>query len=91
MKARVYQSESIIPGDPRPHTFIELSANKFIEVELPRLTSLTGLDNKLKLKLNNFVRNIRKQEETTNTYHLTMTRNYFTITKFPSIQFIGTF
>jgi len=86
---RVYQGDSTIPNDPRPHTFVEIEPDSFLEVTLPQIERLdTGLQQRLRA----FTRKTRAEEEKTKTYHIRMAYRYFAvITKVPNLRLIGEF
>jgi len=86
---RVYQGNSIIPNDPRPHTFVEIEKDAFIEVTLP---SIESLDKGLQQRLRAFTRKLRAEEKKTNTYHIKMTYRYFAmICRIPNLRLVGEF
>ncbi len=86
---RVYQGDSVIPDDPRPHTIVEVERDNFLEIDLPRFETL---DKGLQHRLRAFTRKLHSEEKTTNEYHIRMARRYFqTIYAVPNLRFIGEF
>jgi len=86
---RVYQGDSIISNDTRPHTFVEIEPDGFLEVVLPQLESL---DKGLQQRLRAFTRKIRVEETKTKQYHIRMAYRYFSlISKVPNLRLIGEF
>jgi len=89
LEMRVYQGDSIIPNDPRPHTFVEIEPDGYLEVILPKLDSLdTGLQQRLRA----FTRKTRAEEKKTKQYNIRMAYRYFAIiNKTPNLRLIGNF
>jgi len=86
---RIYQGDSTIPGDPGHYTFIEITRDSFLEVDIPKLDTL---DEGTKQKARAFVRKIKAQERRTNTYHIRMAYRFFaTITPVPNLRLVGEF
>lgn len=86
---RIYQGDSVIPGDTRPHTFVEIERDGFIEIDLPILTEI---DKGLQQRLRAFTRRTRADEKKTNTYHIRITTRYFQMIRpIPNLKLIGTF
>ncbi len=86
---RVYQGDSIVPNDPRPHTFVEVERDSFLEVTLPELASFDDGD---KQRLRAFTRKVKTDERKTRSYHIRLhTRFFTTINKVPNLRLIGTF
>ena len=86
---RVYQGDSIIPTDPRPHTFVEIEPDNFLEVVLPKLDSL---DKGLQQRLRAFTRRTLAEETKTRHYHIRIAYRYFsTINEVPNLRLIGEF
>lgn len=86
---RVYQGDSTIPNDPRPHTFVELKKDSFLEVILPKLDTLSE-GNKQSLRA--FVRTARTKERKENCYHILCANRYFaTIYPIPNLRLVGKF
>ena len=86
---RVYQGDSIIPNDPRPHTFVEVDQNKFLEIECPPLEKLTPGD---KQRLRAFTRKIRTGEKRDHIFYIRMAYRYFKcISPVPNLRLVGEF
>lgn len=84
---RVYQGDSTIPKDARPHTFIEIEPNAFLEITLPHMESLRKGELQ---RLRAFIRKTRQAEKKENSYHIRLHRRFFqTLHPIPNLRLIG--
>jgi len=91
MMYRVYQCNSITPTNPKPHTFVEIEKDGFVEIVFRRAKKLTP---KERTWLRACVRLTRKKEREENTFHIRMGRRYLNlITDYhqQELRLLGTF
>ena len=85
---RVYQGDSI-DNNPRPHTFVEIERDSFIEIRFPKCSSLSDSD---KQRLRAYTRKVRAEERKTRTFHIRSDYRYFaSICKVPNLTLLGEF
>ena len=88
---RVYQCDSTIPNDPKPHTFVEIEKDGFVEIAFRPAKKLTPAE---KTWLRACVRITRKKERQENAFHIRMARRYLNlITGYNEVELrlLGTF
>ena len=86
---RVYQGDSTVPNDDRPHTFVEIEPDKFLEVTIPYIDKL---DKGLQQRMRAFVRKTLTEEKKSQSFYIRMHKRFFTsIIKVPNLRLVGTF
>lgn len=87
MKHRLYQSDSLEPGDNYPYTFIEVDPDGFMEVNAPRMSHI---DDVIETEMLDFINRILTTESMGNVFYFRMSRRYFTmIHPVPNLRLIG--
>lgn len=87
---RIYQGDSTIPNEPKPHTFVEVERDGFLEINYPRCDKI---ENPFELNsFRAFVRKVKREEKKTKIYHIRLAKRLFTtIYPIPNLKLIGEF
>lgn len=87
---RIYQGDSVIPGSTRPHTFVEVERDGFLEIEYPKCDRI---ENPFELdSFRAFVRKVRREEKRSKKYHIRLAYRAFNIINpVPNLKLIGEF
>ena len=84
---KVYQGDSTIPEDSRPHTFVELEPDSYVEVLLPKIDRLNEPEIKI---LERFITKTLCDEKSTGQFNLRCAYRYFkSISPVPNLKLIG--